>query len=207
MAANPGGTAMAGNSEHGGERRMNGWRIAAWTFAGLILLLPLVAMQFTKDVNWTAGDFVFAGALVLGTGLALELAMRKTADPAYRAAAGIALAAGFLIVWLTGAVGIIGDESNDANWLYAGVLAIGAIGAVLARFQPQGMARTSLAMALATAAIGAIALAARWGSTGPIWPMDVLGLTALLVTLFVGSAMLFQKAARRPSHASTSPAL
>jgi hypothetical protein len=53
----------------------------------VILLLPLVAMQFTDEVDWGVFDFVFAGALLTGTGLLLELATRKPRNLAYRAAA------------------------------------------------------------------------------------------------------------------------
>ena len=49
---------MAERIGRNGERRGSVWRIAAWGLAGLILLLPLVAMQFTDEVEWTASDFV-----------------------------------------------------------------------------------------------------------------------------------------------------
>jgi hypothetical protein len=59
-----------------------------------ILLLPLVAMQFTDEVDWGVFDFVFAGVLLGGTGLLLELAVRKPRKIAYRATANaIAVAA------------------------------------------------------------------------------------------------------------------
>ena len=187
---------MVGNAENGGERRGSRWRIAAWAVAALILLLPLVAMQFTDEVNWTVADFVFAGVLLIGTGLTYELSVRKSGDIAYRAAVGVALAAAFTLVWVTGAVGIIGSEDEPANLMYFGVLAVGIIGALIARFQPQGMARALVATALAQALVGVIALAAGWGAAGPRWPLDILALTGFFVALFVGSAWLFQKAAR-----------
>ena len=52
-----------------------------------ILLLPLVAMQITDEVDWSLADFAFAGVLLGGTGLLLELAARKPGSIAYRAAA------------------------------------------------------------------------------------------------------------------------
>ena len=59
-----------------------------------VLLLPLVAMQITDEVDWGLADFAFAGALLAGTGLLLELALRKPSNIAYRAgAAGIGIAA------------------------------------------------------------------------------------------------------------------
>src|SRR5687767_8759422 len=87
-----GGQTMAGNTGNGGGRRGSRWRIAGWGAAALILLLPLVAMQFTDEVNWDVADFAFAGALLIGVGVAYELAVRKTGDTEYRAAVGVALA-------------------------------------------------------------------------------------------------------------------
>jgi hypothetical protein len=187
---------MVGNAENGGRRRGSRWRIAAWAVVAIILLLPLVAMQFSDDVKWGVFDFIVAGVLLIGTGLTYELAVRMRGDTAYRIAAGIALAAALLLIWINLAVGIIGNEENPANLSYFGVLAVGIIGAMIARLQPQGMARALFATALAQALVGVIALFAGWGSTGPIWPMDVLGATGFFAVLFVASALLFQQAAR-----------
>ena len=63
---------------------------------------------------------------------------RASGNAAYRAAAGFALAAAFLLVWVNGAVGIIGTENNDANLLYVGVFGVGFFGALIARFDPLG---------------------------------------------------------------------
>ena len=53
-------------------------RLIVWAVVvALILLIPLVAMQFTSEVNWTLSDFVFAGVLLFGTGLTYELVARK----------------------------------------------------------------------------------------------------------------------------------
>jgi hypothetical protein len=191
-----GGKTMTGKTENSGGRCGSRWRIAAWAVAALVLLVPLIAMQFTEKVNWDVADFAVAGALLVGTGVTYELAVRKTGDTAYRAAVGVALAAAFILVWVNGAVGIIGTEHDDANLMYGGVLAVGIIGAVIARFQPHGMARALLATALAQALVAVIALPAGLGSAGPIWPLDLLALTGLFVALFVGSALLFRKAAR-----------
>ena len=77
----------------------------------------------------------------------MELAARKTGNTAYRSGVGLALLAAFLLVWVNGAVGIIGSEDNDANVVYYGVLAVGLIGALIARFEPQGMSRAMIATA------------------------------------------------------------
>jgi hypothetical protein len=167
---------------------MSRWRMAAWICAALILLAPLVAMRFTDEVDWTAGDFVFAGALLFGALGAYELAVRKTGNAAYRAGVGIALATAVLLLWANAAVGIT-DSAADAA--YIAVPAIAVIGAILARFQPRGMALAMFATALAQALVGVIALIAgmvpEYNS-----PFEVLGISALFAALFIGSALLFR---------------
>jgi len=166
--------------------------------AALILLLPLSAMQFTDEVVWNPADFAVAGGLLVGTGLLYEAAARKAGNIAYRAAAGVALAAALLLVWINLAVGIIGDEGNPANAMYIGVLAVGVGGALSARFQPQGMGRALLATALVQALVTVIALNAGLGAPAS-GPLEILMLNGCFVALFVGSAWLFRHAARDPA--------
>ena len=182
--------------DNGSGRRTNPWRIAAWSGAVVLLLLPLVAMQVSDEVQWGPLDFAVAGALIFGTGLALELLLRKSGSLAYRVGAGLALVAAFLLIWINLAVGIIGDEGEPANLLYIGVLAVGIGGALLARFEAGGMARAMVLAAVAVAVVGVVALAAGWGATGPRWPLDIAGLTVFFAALFGGSAWLFRQAAR-----------
>ena len=85
-------------------------------------------------MDWDVVDFTVFGAMLLGVGVIYTLARRSTANTAYRVAVGVALAAAFILIWVNGAVGIIGDPNNDANMMYFGVLAIGTIGAFIARF-------------------------------------------------------------------------
>ncbi len=186
---------MAGNPEHGGGQRGNGWRIAAWTAAAIILLLPLIAMQFTDELVWDVTDFAILGALLVGVGVTFELVARTTDNSADRFAVGVALAAALILVLVNSGVGIIGSEDNDANLMYYGVLAVGLIGAFVARFQPRGMARALFATALAQALVAVIAVSVGLGSP---WsgPLEILGLNGFFVALFVGSAWLFREAAR-----------
>ena len=115
---------------------------------------------------------------------------------AYRFAAGVALAAALLLVWLSLGVGIIGADGDPANTMYFGVVGVGIIGAIVARFRPHGMARALFATALAQALVAVIALIIGLGS--PWSPPGVLGtliLNGFFVGLFVGSAWLFREAA------------
>jgi hypothetical protein len=175
--------------------------------AAFILLLPLLAMQFTDEVAWDLADFAVAAALLVGTGLVYELAARKAGSIAYRAAVGVALAAALLLVWVNLAVGVIGTEDDPANLMYVGVLAVGVIGALIARFQPHRMARALFATALAQALVAMIALIAGLGS--PVnGPLQILIGNGFFVALFVGSARLFRHAAREqiPAGAGSGPA-
>lgn len=189
---------MTAHVRDGGEAGGSRWRIVGWSAVALVLLAPLVAMQFTDEVNWTAGDFVFAG-VVLGTvGGLLELTVRKSGDAAYRAGVGVALAAALLLVWLTGAVGIIGSEDNPANLMYGGVLAVGIIGALIARFRPHGMARAMFAAALAIVAVAVVAFLADL-SAPEDWIRELVFLNGFFVAMFAGSAVLFLEATRGES--------
>jgi len=76
--------------------------------AALLLLIPLIAMQFTNGVNWSLFDFVVAGVLLLGTGLACELVLRKVKKIQHRVAICVTLLAVLFIIWAELAVGIFG---------------------------------------------------------------------------------------------------
>jgi hypothetical protein len=191
-----GGKAMAGNMENGGRRRGSLWRTVPWVIAAFLLLLPLVAMQFTDEVVWDETDFAVIAAMLFGACGAFELAARTTANTAYRAAVGVALVAAFLLIWINLAVGIIGSEDNPANLMYGGVLAVAIIGAVIARFQPDGMARAMVATALAQVLVAVLALIAGMGYPASP-PLEILGVTAMLAALWLLSAWLFRKAARQ----------
>lgn len=169
-----------------------------------ILLLPLLAMQLTDEVVWGPADFAFAGALIFGSGLTYVLAARKAGNFAYRAAVGVALAAAFILVWLSLGVGVIGADGDPANLMYVGVLAVGIIGALVARFRPRGMARALFATALAQALVAGIALTFGLGSP---WspPVELLALNGFFVALFAGSAALFGYAGRGQPPAGAGP--
>ena len=74
----------------------------------LLLLIPLLAMQFTDKVNWTLSDFIVASSLLFGTGLICELVIRKISNIKYSFAVCAALLVTFLIIWTEFAVDIFG---------------------------------------------------------------------------------------------------
>ncbi len=72
----------------------------------IILLLPLVAMQFTDEVNWNFLDFKVAAALLLGTAFMCEFVIRKVQKRKLRIALCMAILVALLLIWAELAVGI-----------------------------------------------------------------------------------------------------
>ncbi|WP_113653633.1 hypothetical protein [Pedobacter namyangjuensis] len=79
-----------------------------FSIVALILAIPLVAMQFTNEVKWSFFDFVIMGALLTGTGLAIEFTLRKIQSPQWRAAICFAILLLLFLVWAELAVGVFG---------------------------------------------------------------------------------------------------
>lgn len=173
------------------------WRGVRWLlWAGLatLLLLPLVAMQFTREVNWTAMDFMVMGTMLALVGGAFEGVMRVARSPLYVFGAGVAVAAAFLTTWVNLAVGIIGNESNPVNLAFFLVPAIAFIGALLARFAPAGMVRAMIAAAVMQAATCMLS----YLEGEPV----AVAFTAMMTGMWLLSAALFDRAARAPSPAT-----
>ena len=72
---------------------------------GLILLIPLVAMQFTDEVNWGIADFIVMSFLLFSMGSLFVLVSRRT-QRKHRVVIGTILATLFLYIWVELAVGI-----------------------------------------------------------------------------------------------------
>lgn len=159
-----------------------------WGGAAALLLLPAVAMRFTREVDWSAFDFVVMGLLLASVCGAFELALRVARSHAYLIAAGVALATSFLGVWITLAVGIIGSEGHPTNAIFLAVPAIMLVGAVMAQLRPRGMARTMRVAAGAQAITVAVA-AAIGQDMGFLLP-------AGFVLMWLAAAQGFARAAR-----------
>jgi len=73
-----------------------------------LLLIPLIAMQFTNEVNWTISNFIIAGSLLFGTGLISEIIMRKIKNINFKLALLGATLIIVILIWIELAVGIFG---------------------------------------------------------------------------------------------------
>src|SRR4030095_13338916 len=107
---------------------------------------------------------------------------------AFRAGVGLALAASFLTIWASGAVGMIRDEDNPLNLMFGGVLGIALIGSILAGFRSPGMVG---AMAVAAAAQLAASMIGMFS--------DLRGgiFSAMFSLIWLASAALFRKAGQQ----------
>ncbi|MDQ3229780.1 MAG: hypothetical protein M3Q13_08635 [Pseudomonadota bacterium] len=179
---------MTTDTYNAGAQRGNRWRPLIWGGAAGLLLLPAIAMQFDNtEVNWTAGDFIVMGiVLAIACGI-YELGAWLSGNTAYRAGFGIATLTGFLTIWVNLAVGMLGEGA--VNLMFAGVLFVAAIGAILGNFRARGMARAMFATALAQLAAAGAGLAMGYE------PLEV-SLTACFALPWLLSGALFQKAAQ-----------
>jgi hypothetical protein len=156
----------------------------------MLLAIPLVAMQYTDEVQWDPPDFLIMGVLLMATGLGLEWAIRRKGPLGLRAAWALALLSTFLMVWTNMATGLLGGEDNPVNMLLLTVPALGIAGAMLARFQPRGMAVTLLAMAALQLVLTAIAASQGWRPLRQ-GPIDIWGPNGFFILLFLSASALF----------------
>lgn len=162
----------------------------------VVLLIPLIGNLVSKEWNWSASDFAFMWVLLAGTTFLYRLLVtRQLANLPYRLGAGLAVAAGFLLIWVSLAVAVIGHD-NPANALYLGVIVIGLVGTGLAQFRPRGMARAAFAAAVATFFVPIVAWFVQPNDFSP-GVMQVFMLNFCFVAMFAGAGLLFQHSASR----------
>ncbi len=160
-----------------------------------ILSIPLIAMRFSSEVNWTFSDFLFAGILISATGTAYVLISQVSNTLSYRLAVGTGIATGFFMIWSNGAVGLVGSENNDFNAVYFGLLLLGFVGALVARFQSKGMTYVLSAMAVAQMGIAVAAIIMGQHELPESSVTEILGMNFFFAVFWITSALLFRQAA------------
>lgn len=75
-----------------------------------LLLIPLIAMQFTEEVQWNIEDFAIAGMLLLGTAFMLEFAFRKFKKKIHWVLIALVIFIALALTWAELAVGIFGTR-------------------------------------------------------------------------------------------------
>jgi hypothetical protein len=153
-----------------------------------VLMVPLVASRMVEGWNWSAGSFVFVYVLFFATGMLYALIARKMGVWSYKVGLAVALVAGFALAWSN--MVHVADSGNPANLVYYGVLVVGAVGALLARLEARGLARTLFTMA-ATLALIAVMLPS--GASPDLARNMAIG-HGVFVALLTASGLLFRHA-------------
>lgn len=170
--------------------------LLVWAIIVLAILAGLfTVMQFTDQMNWGLLDFVIVGVALFGAGVLFEVLARNKGGKVYRAAFIIGILGAVLLAWINGAVGIIGNENQDANMLFSAVFAVGFIGSLLSRFKAQGMAKTLFIAALVQILVPLVALLI-WPPSAISWSPGVLKVflfASFFAVLFLISGYLFKR--------------
>jgi hypothetical protein len=74
-----------------------------------LLLIPLVGMVFSDQVNWSVFDFVVMGILLLSLGFGINLIMTKIKNRRIQLIPIVILIVVFLLIWAELAVGVFGS--------------------------------------------------------------------------------------------------
>lgn len=74
-----------------------------------LLFIPAIAMQFTEEVQWSLGDFMIMGLLLLFVGTTLEVLRKKIKSSNRRRLWGLIVFIVFFLLWAEMAVGIFGS--------------------------------------------------------------------------------------------------
>lgn len=80
----------------------------------ILLLIPFIAMQLTKEVNWSVLDFIVMGIILTSAGLICEYINRKISNKKTKIAIIIGVIILFLIIWLELAVGIFNSPISGS---------------------------------------------------------------------------------------------
>lgn len=175
--------------------RSKPWRIAAWSAAVGLMLLPIIVQLVRGNFGWSVGDFIFVGIILFTSCLLFDVAARRAPSFSYLAGAGAALAAGFGLIVVNGAVGLVGSEREAHNLLFLAVLLVALIGALASRGTPEGMARAMLAAGITHILVSAGLLIDAGGVSDGDPRMEVVGLS-VFAAMWLVSAWLFRNASR-----------
>ena len=166
------------------------WRLIGWAVPVVLISIPLIA-----GFPWTLSDYVFAAVMFGIVGGLLELTVRASGNWAYRAGVAAAVGISFLLVWINGAVGMIGSEDNGANLMFFVVILMAIAGSFAAKFQAAGMARAMTVAGVAQLGVAAIAAVLRLGAGEPPGFAAMLMLIVVFAMPWFVSAWLFRRAA------------
>ena len=72
----------------------------------LLLLLPLIGMFFSNEINWSFFDFIIMGILILSLSFSIKQVLKTKKNINYRILIIAVILILFLIIWAELAVGV-----------------------------------------------------------------------------------------------------
>lgn len=82
---------------------------AIYGIAALLLVIPFIGIQFTKEINWSSFDFLIAGILLFGTALCVDMVLKMEKKNARRMFYIVLILLALFLIWAELAVGIFGS--------------------------------------------------------------------------------------------------
>ena len=157
------------------------------------LIIPLIANNTVEGFNWTLFDFVFAFVLIAGAGLLYLFLSSRSKSVMYKSASALTVLTAFLLIWINGAVGLLGSEDNPMNLMYGAVIAILFLGAIATGLKARGMSYVVFAAALAQLLVPLIAYIINQSPiTGDL--ARVVAMSSFFGVLWIGAALLYRRA-------------
>ena len=160
-------------------------RKLGWGLIIVVFTIPVIAKLLVAEMQWSPGDFaVWAGMLLIAGALGEGVLRVFRAGPALLGGL-LAIAAGFLLVWINLAVGFLGNEDNPVNLGYFAMLAVVLVGGLITRFRPRAMTVLMVFCAVVQAAM----LFVEPQEIGFEWMA-----TAIFCVIWLGAASFFRMA-------------
>lgn len=164
-----------------------------------ILVIPLIAMQFSTHVNWSFSDFIIMGVMIFMTGSSYVLITRYAPNITYRLAMGSVIGFTFLLVWINLAVGLIGSGPHIGNLLYMGVIVVILVGTYLSDFKTIGMARAMFAVVISLGIVAGIQFFLGIQNYPGSSVEEIIAVNGFFMMLYAVSSLIFKYAALNES--------
>ena len=67
--------------------------------AALLLVIPFIGMQFTKEINWSGFNFLIAGILLFGTAFCVDMVLKMEKKNAKRMFYIVIILLALFLIW------------------------------------------------------------------------------------------------------------
>lgn len=164
----------------------------------LLLIIPIIGSMTVEGWNWDTFDFVFAYVVFFMTFFAIEMVVKHSKNGTFRMAVAVQVVTMLALLWINGAVGIIGNEGNVVNVWYLAIIALGFLGPLLTRMKGNAMSYVLFTMAVIQMAIPTVAaIVFRPIAAEPPGVIGIFFLNGFFALAWVASGLMYRNAATR----------